>query len=260
MNSDTPRLQGLHYCCILLAVFSLFTSCNTTKKLVYFPDLGSQGNLSSARAPFPSIRSSDLLEVEIYSTNSKSNELFNSHPLPGLSSYLSPEEKGYLVDENGYIELPTLGRVKVGGLSLNAARDTLSNRSRQYLKEPIVSLHLLNFTVSVLGEVNKPDVYAAVNDQLTLPEALSRAGDLTPIAKRNNVLIIRSQENRKEYGRVNLQSSDLFRSPYYYLQKNDIIYVTPAKNKASDKSTFLSVLAIVASGLYTVIALTGRRL
>jgi polysaccharide export outer membrane protein len=144
----------------------------------------------------------------------------------------------------------------VGGLTTSEARDTIKNKLKvTYLKEPTVSVRFLNYKISVMGEVARPSVYVIPNEKVTLPEALSMAGDLTIYAKRENVLIIRDNaEGKKEFGRVNLNNRDVFTSPYYYLHSGDVIYVEQGKAKAAQNDQAYRILPILLSAV-TVIGL-----
>jgi len=172
---------------------------------------------------------------------------------PALTQSSSP---GFLVDASGNIELPLIGVLKVSGLTTVEARDTIKRHLLTYLKEPTVTVRISNYKISVLGEVAKPSVYVIPNEQITLPEALSMAGDLTIFAKRNNVQIIRDVNGKKEFGTINLNSRDVFNSPYYYLHANDVVYVEPGKSKAQVNDRTYILVPSVVSLITAIILLT----
>ncbi len=135
--------------------------------------------------------------------------------------------QGYLVDQEGFIDFPVLGPLKVEGLTLEEAKSMIYERLQEYLKDPVVNVRFLNLKITVLGEVNQPGLIRLSNKRVTLLEALGMANDLTDYANRNNVLIIREEKGRRTYARLDLQSAEIFTSPYFYLQQNDVIYVEP---------------------------------
>lgn len=194
-----------------------------------------------------------MLSIVVGSLNAEANEVFNganrySAPTTnyGTSGSSSSQPFGYLVDTDGQIELPLVGKIRVEGLATRIAADTIRRRLGFYLKEPSVSIRNINFKVSVLGEVNRPAVYVIPDEKITLPEVLSLAGDLTIYGRRENIMIIREENSKREYIRIDMTSRDIFDSPYYYLHKNDIIYVEPAKAKmnATDRTVQLAPLFI----------------
>jgi polysaccharide export outer membrane protein len=153
------------------------------------------------------------------------------------------------VDANGAIELPLIGSLKVAGLTTMQARDTIKAKLTKYLKEPTVNIRFLNYKISVLGEVQRPSVYVIPNETITLPEALGLAGDMTIYGKRGNVLIIRDNNGKKEFGRVDLNSRDLFSSPYYYLHANDVVYVEPSAGRIAQTDKIYQITPIILSAL-----------
>jgi polysaccharide export outer membrane protein len=135
--------------------------------------------------------------------------------------------QGYLVDQDGYIDFPVLGPLKVKGLTLEETKALIYGKLEEYLVDPVVNVRYLNLKITMLGEVNTPGLIRLSNKRVTLLEALGMAGDLTDYANRNNVLIIREEKGRRTYARLDLQSAQIFTSPYFYLQQNDVIYVEP---------------------------------
>jgi polysaccharide export outer membrane protein len=136
---------------------------------------------------------------------------------------------GYFVDQKGFIDFPGLGRIQVKGLTLDAAKLKIYEMIQPYLKDAVVNIRFLNFKVTVTGEVNLPGVIKLTNKRVSLLEAIGQAGDLTQYANRTNILVVREQNGKREYARINLQSAEVFRSPYFYLQQNDLIYIEPLK-------------------------------
>jgi polysaccharide export outer membrane protein len=180
-----------------------------------------------------------------------------------ISSTAQPALQQYLVNNDGEIDFPVIGRLKVGGLTKNEAEDMIRGRLQDYLKEvPIVTVRMANYKISVLGEVTRPGSFTISNEKVNVLEALAMAGDMTIYGIRNEVKLIREDaEGRRSIYTLDLNKADIITSPYYYLQQNDILYVTPNKTKAKNsdigKSTTLwfsatSILVSIASLLVNI--------
>ncbi|MCF2519166.1 polysaccharide biosynthesis/export family protein [Dyadobacter sp. CY351] len=208
----------------------------------------------------PTIQKGDMLSIIVGSLSQEANEVFNaanqrssSSMSYGSSGAPSVQPFGYLVRNDGFVELPMIGKVAVEGLETEAAADMVRTKLNRYLKEPSVIIHNLNFKVSVLGEVNRPAVYNIPNEKITLPEVLSLAGDLTIYGKRDNIMIVREENGKREYVRVDLTSRDIFNSPFYYMHKNDLVYIEPTKAKMSANNRGFQVVPIVL-GIVTALS------
>lgn len=169
----------------------------------------------------------------------------------------------YLVDNQGEIDFPVLGRLKISGLTKNECEALIREKLVPYLKEtPIVNVRMVNYKISVLGEVTRPGTFTVNNEKVNVLEALAMAGDMTVYGVRDNVKLVRENANGERLIQtLNLNDADLVRSPYFYLQQNDILYVSPNKTKARNSdignSTTLwisatSILVSIASLLVTV--------
>ena len=202
----------------------------------------------------PTIQPNDILSIVVGSLNAEANEVFNT---PNLFTTTSTnysttggskmQPLGYLVDNDGSIEVPLVGKVRIGGLRTTDAADTIRIRLKHYLKEPSVIVRNLNFKVSVLGEVKLPAVYVIPDEKISLPEVLSLAGDLTIYGSRSNVMIIREENVKREYARIDLTSREIFNSPYYYIHKNDVIYIEPVKSKMLDTDSRIRTVPLIAT-------------
>ncbi|MGF1924758.1 MAG: polysaccharide biosynthesis/export family protein [Bacteroidia bacterium] len=245
-----------------LGIVTLTSSCVSNKNITYFKDIEAvnQAKLENA-AVFqePVIQSDDILSISVFTLDQKSGAVVNqSAPTPllgggteGSSSQLS---NGFLVDKNGEIELALSGKIKVAGLTTYQARELVRDVVSKNYKAPNVQLRFANFKISVLGEVNKPSAYTLPNEKVTILDALSLAGDLTIYGKRENVLIVRDSNGQKEFARLNLNSSEIFNSPFYYLKQNDMIYVEPNKAKASANNTpQIQTVGIITSVLSVLV-------
>jgi polysaccharide export outer membrane protein len=241
LSSKAKYLYVLALSC--LGIFYGTTSCVSPKSIVYFQgDTTAYSTQNITQTYAPKIQANDILSIIVGSLNAEANEVFNtansfttaSTNYSNTGSGARVQPLGYLVASDGTIEMPLIGKVNVSGLKTTVAADTLRARLANYLKEPSVIVRNLNFKVSLLGEVRLPAVYVIPDEKITLPEVLSLAGDLTIYGNRTNVMIIREENGKREYGRIDLTSRDIFSSPYYYIHKNDVIYVEPVKSKMLD--------------------------
>ncbi|WP_158799985.1 polysaccharide biosynthesis/export family protein [Pedobacter sp. L105] len=237
----------------------LLGSCASSKKTVYFIDQ-QDAVLKSNNIPVKNvIQPNDILSISVTSLNPAATEIFNK---PN-NSYVSSsgangsnlQSPGYLVNDEGNIQFPVLGDLKVTGMTTNELRIKITSEliNRKLLVDPIVIIRQLNFKVSVLGEVSRPTVVNVPSEKISLLEALGLAGDITIYGKKDNVMIIREEDGVKKIKRINLNNSEIFTSDYYYLKSNDIVYVEAnrAKVAGSTKSAIyvpiiLSILSIVA--------------
>ncbi|GAB3174933.1 polysaccharide biosynthesis/export family protein [Telluribacter humicola] len=202
---------------------------------MYFDDLATKYDYKAPIQNIPSIqiKTGDLLDITVSSVNPESNALFNNGIIvpPGTpynTTAVTPQlTKGYLVDRDGFINFPVVGKVELAGLTREQAIDKLTSQIRLVIKTPIVNLRFLNFRVTVIGEVKNPSTFTVETEKLNVLEALGLAGDLTEYARRDNVLIIRETNGERLATRFDLNSKDILDSPFYYLQQNDIVYVEP---------------------------------
>ena len=273
--------QNIFLC---LTIIFCLSSCINQKQIAYFQKgLNQPDTIAVAKAFIPRIQPGDILSIPIGSLNPIASSFFNPYstmpiasaaPSTGQSnstssgtttnaapSLVQSAAPGYLVDAAGNIELPLIGNIKVGDLTTAEAKDLIKGKITQYLKEPTVSVRFLNYKISVLGEVARPSVYVIPNETVTLPEALGLAGDMTIYGKRENVLVIRDENGKKVFGRVDLTTRDVYNSPYYYLHENDIVYVEPGKGHIAqtDKIYQLLPVALSALSLISIIFIYSRR-
>ncbi|GAB2527077.1 hypothetical protein GCM10027085_16620 [Spirosoma aerophilum] len=160
-----------------------------------------------------------------------------------------PELTGYLINPDGTIELPLIGRMKVGGLNTVQIADLIRGQLRDYLKEPTVTIRNQNFRISVMGEVARPSLFTIPNEKINMLEALSLAGDITIYGRRDNVLLIREENGLRTFTRIDLTSRDLFRSPYFYLRPSDVVYVEPGRARQASADRTYQLLPIALSAL-----------
>ena len=252
-----------------IRLFSLFfiipciiSSCVSNKKIAYFQDIKSvnQAKLeNSAAFTEPTIQPDDILSINIFTLNPQSGAIINqaaSTPTLGgnTNSSLTAQSTGFLVDKNGEIELSLIGKLKVAGLTTYNARELIREKASEIYKQPNVQLRFANFKVSVLGEVNAPSAYTLPNEKVSVLDVLSLAGDLSIYGRRDNVLIVRDNDGKKEFARLDLNSSEIFNSPFYYLKQNDVVYVEPNKRKVSaSNSAQIQTIGVIASVISVVV-------
>ena len=238
---------------LILFVALISVSCVQTKEITYFQPKNQNSDIEKIdlKEKFVvKLQPGDIIKVFVNSLSPEANAMFNIFPetqnqIAQVNSTIP--SVGFLLDADGIITLPLAGKIIVGGLSTKDASDLITKNLNKYLEEPTVSVRLMNFKISVLGEVTRPSLYNITNERVTLPEAISLAGDLTIYGKRQNVLIVREVDGKREFARIDLTKRDLFNSPYYYLLPNDIVYIEPLKGKLTSTSRAVQLAPIAIS-------------
>jgi len=235
----------------------VFTSCVNTRDATYFNDLNDTSLLSLTIISESVIQKNDILNISVSSLNAEASSIYNT---PNNATGNTNNLAGYLVDGSGNIQFPVLGSIKAESLTKEQLKINITKTllDKKLLVDPIVSIRFQNFRVTVLGEVARPTVVSVPSEKISLLEALGFAGDLTIYAKRNNVLVIREENGKKIIKRINLNSNELFTSPYYYLKSNDIVYAEPNKAKIASVSRSQQWLPLVVSGLSLGIIVLDR--
>jgi len=238
-----------------------FTSCSGVKNISYFKNvsLADTSNIQLTGFKEPTIQPDDILSISIFTTDPNTGNQVNqvaSQSVQALNG--SNAVNGFLVDKNGEVELSTIGRIKLLGLTTFEARDFIRTKAELDYKNPSVQVRYANFKINVMGEVNRPALYTLPNEKVTVLDAISLAGDLTLYGKRENIMVIRETNGKKEIGRLNLHSTDIFNDPYYYLKQNDIVYVEPHKSKtaALNAPTRTSIGLILSAVSVIVLAIS----
>ncbi|WP_343689015.1 polysaccharide biosynthesis/export family protein [Chitinophaga sp.] len=256
---------------VALLMFATISSCTSTKNITYFNDVADSvkwRSIEQAGYTTPVIQPDDILQVNIQTLDPSATAMLNQQSWPTGSSAqpalnnasVSPTNvSGYLVDKNGYVILPLLGKVAVAGKTTDQVRDEISTKAAEFYKEPVVNVRFANFKVTVLGEVAKPATYVMPNEKITLLDAIGMAGDLTIYGKRENVLLIRDNNNKKEFVRFDLNKSNTFQSPYFYLRQGDVVYVEPSKARvAATDSRQVRRITILTSVLTLLVVIVSR--
>lgn len=250
-------------CKYFLAIFFvifIFSSCVDTRKVAYFMDVQDSARIASKSGLVPVIQKKDMLSIAVSSLSNEATVIFNMPNLPitpASTSSNNYQTAGYLVGEDGTIKFPMLGNIQAAGLTQKELENNITKEliDKKLLFDPIVTSRFLNFRVTVLGEVNHPGVVYAPSEQISILEAIGDAGDLTIYGKRDNVILIRQEGGEKLVKRLNLNSSKILQSPYYFLKSNDVIYVEPSKEKITSTSITQQRLPIILSGLSLLIIL-----
>lgn len=246
---------------VIITVFSI--SCTSTKKLVYFYDLKdtTAKDVKTAQSSFKNlIQKNDQLWITVGGSNTLDLGALNSgNGVVGSINASNGAAIGYFVEADGKIKLPYVGSVQAEGLTRLQLENVLTELFKEYTKNPIVNVRFLNYSFSVLGEVAKSGKYNMVNERTTILEAITMAGDLTDLGKRDNVLVIREVNGLRTFAKVNLSSKDLFKSPYFYLRTNDVIYIEPVRAKFISRNGIPQYLGIVAVGLSLLITIINFR-
>lgn len=234
------KIKYVAYLVVCVAVF--LTACTSTKKIIYLQDVVPLKQQEIEQKYEVIIHSDDLLAIMV---NSRDQELampFNmpmvTYQLGTLGSSGQQRVLGYLVDTDGNIDFPILGEIHVEGMTRMQLTELIKNKliEDDLIKDPIVTVQFLNFKISVMGEVGRPGSFTISGDRITLLEALSMAGDLTIYGRRDRVGVIRENDGKRTILFHDLRSAEIFNSPCYYLQQNDIVYVEPNKAKSGQSS------------------------
>ena len=260
----------MHYFFVLkktlpfLVVLLLF-SCKSREEMVYYQNIDALAQVEQSNSYEIKIQPDDLLIIIVSAEDSETAKPFNlttgsisSTTTQGAGTAAGSETfQSYLVDAGGTIDFPILGKLKVAGLTRSEVLQLLEGKIAKYIKNPIINLRVINFKVSVQGEVNAPGTYPISSDRITLIEAISKAGDLTIYGKRDNILVIREVNGVKSYNRIDITKAEFIHSPFYYLAQNDVVYVEPNKTRINGAAvgSNTGVIISITSLLITVITL-----
>lgn len=249
----------------------LLTSCKTTKEMLYFPEFAQNEDITqvipdSIKEYESPIMPDDMLLITVTALDPNAVAIFN---LP-TQNYMAPGEKlivttpslqTYLVDGEGYIDYPVLGRIKLGGLTRKEATQLIKDGIKKYVEDPIVTMQCVNYKITVLGEVTKPGSYTIDSERITILDAIGKANDMTIYGNHSNVLLIREENGVRSFHRLDLTQPDIFTSPYYYLQRNDVVYVEPNKARqgfagySQDKQYTVSIVSAITSAASVIVSL-----
>ncbi|WKK58397.1 polysaccharide biosynthesis/export family protein [Sphingobacterium sp. BN32] len=246
------------YVFLSLVILSIY-SCGNRKELVYF-----QSDSTLLKNTFelsvPKLQTGDILAISVNADDVRATAPFNPiSPYQGSTGNIQTSSifvPTYTIDIDGNIDFPMIGEVKLEGLTRTEAIDYLRKKVQVYINQPRISLEIRNFKVTVLGEVNNPGSFPVTNDRITILEALGLAGDLTINGVRNNILVIREINGKKDEIRIDLTKRESLNSPAYYLMQNDVVYVEPnnARIQSSKYTQNTSIFVSIAGLIITIIA------
>ena len=254
-----------------MAIVIVMGSCGSSKQIAYFQNIDTLSLAASKGLYDAKIMPKDELTITVLTTNPEVSAPFNLtvNSKVGSSGQMSSgggSLQGYLVDNDGDINFPVVGKLHVAGMTKTECEDMIKEKITPYLaktENPIVTVRTSSYRVTVIGEVGNPQVVPVTTGQMSIIEALAQAGDLSIYGKRDNVLLIREDATGEKHSyRLNLNDANLFNSPYYYLQQNDIVYVEPNKVKAKNSTigssttlwfSFVGIVTSVASLVLSVI-------
>ena len=246
----------------MLLCSSFLLSCATKDQIVYFENVRSLEGEKNLLEYEPIIEPNDVLRINV-SSSSINEEIVAPFQMRtqgqqggsgGSAGNQNSSLAGYLVSPEGNIQFPVLGKIKVTGLSRTEVQEKLQDKIEVYVKDPIVDVRIMNFSVTVLGEVGSTGRIQIPDGRITIPELIAMAGDISYDGKRENITVIREQNGVKSVGTIDMTSAELFSSPYYYLKQNDIVYVEPSYRAVKSAGFFTSYQGIISLGT-TIISL-----
>lgn len=245
------KFQPRNIVLFLIAIIFL-GSCASKEDVVYFQNAALSGLETQVKESSSTTRFKvdDLISIYVSTLDPEASAPFNLFR-GTQEGGIRPEQVDYLVDKEGEIDFPVVGKVKVVGLTPEELRVKLTEHLADYLKDPIINIRLKNFTVTVLGEVKRPGTYVVNGEQITIFEALGLAGDMTIKGMRKNVLVVREFDGTKVYYRIDLTNNSAAESPVYYLTQNDVVYVEP--NKSAITSSTLDNRASITVSIVTAL-------
>ena len=251
---------------LILSIVLVFTfSCKVPKDVVYFQNSTDQEKIQSTNSFTPVFKVDDIVSIVVSAADMDAARPFNLMQGSTITAITElgegdtrssggSSEPTYLIDEEGNIDFPVLGRLKIAGLTRVEVKEMLKEKLKVYIKDPIVSVRLKNFKITVIGEVSRPGSYNIPNERVTIIEALGLAGDMTIKGKRANVMVIRENDGLNTYHRVDLTSKEIFESPVYYLAQNDVLYIEPNNSQIRNSRTNSNTLGVILSIFGVVIS------
>jgi len=245
---------------IPLLFIVLCMSCATNREISYFQDEPIANYEEIDFRTDVVYKSEDKISIIVSSIDPTAAQPFNLPIIAeGRSEVVtqgSSKMQTYLVSQAGFIEFPVLGSIKIAGLSRTEATEMLKTRLKEYLKDPIVNIRLINFTVTILGEVRNPGTFVLEDEKISLPQAIGMAGDLTIQGRRDNILLVRDNAGKKQYAKFDLTSVNVFNTQNYYLAQDDVIYVSPNKARVRS-STYNQNTAVIISAIAALTAIAA---
>ncbi len=201
------------------------------------------------------IRQNDIVSVSMNSSSPESDLLFANNK--NVSADGTAKREGYRVNKEGMIHMPLIGDFKIEGMTIEQADSAIAAKLSKQVKNPVVDVQIINFKITVIGEVNKPSSFLIPDEKVNVLEALGLAGDMTVYGKRERVLVIRSEGGGKTIRKLNLNNKEVLSSPYFYLKQNDIVYVEPDRSKAVEYSQNTRLMPLVTAAISALAVLAA---
>ena len=236
-------------------VITLFCSCRSQKPEGYLQDFADTSGKVQVKYPEPLIQKNDVLSIIVYSDaidGGKTDAMYNLANFGGGST---TSTQGFLVDNDGYVQYPRIGKIKAQGLTKPQLAEEIKNKVTGSLQNPSVVVRVINFKITMLGEVSRAGPITLPSEKVTILEAIGLAGDVTQYGKKDDIVVIREVDGAVEHGKVDLTSKDVFDSPYYFLRQNDVVLVNPNKNKARLSEQVFNQRLGIAFSIINMIAL-----
>ena len=232
------------------------SSCGSSKDIVYFQGVDSKYDSSKDFSKYEiRIDNNDNLLITVSSKNPLAAEVFNIVRLDRSYNAESLQLQGYLVDESGSVNIPLIGMVRLAGLTKSEAVERLQEKISEYIEDPVVNIRFMNYKVTVLGEVTRPGAFTLKDEKITIIESLGLAGDMTIYGNRHEVLVCRDVAGKKSFYKLDITSPEIFNSPVYYLQQNDVVYVQPNKARIRNSTNYTQNLSIGISAISLLITI-----
>lgn len=239
-----PTMNTIKAIFLFCLLFSLI-ACVNSRQVQYIQGTFDTAQLSKIEIREPVIQRADILSINVYSDNVEATAIYNL-----------PNSTGYLVNDSGNIQMQGIGQLHVEGLTKAQVTDLLNSRLSKFLTNPYYSIRFLNYKITLLGELSREGVYTVANDKVSIFEAIGLAGGLTLYAKRENVMVIREFNGKREFGRLDLTNPEIFKSPYFFLKQNDLVVVEQTRSKlANSDQTTVRNISLATSIISTLIFL-----
>jgi polysaccharide export outer membrane protein len=232
-------------------ILATMCSCSSSQKILYLQDLDGRKRVDALINHEPEVKPDDRLYIVVSAPVREVAAPYNLSTDGTNAPLLS-----YRVDADGCIDFPVLGRVAVGGRTLRELTRELTERISTDVKDPVVSIAFADQRVTILGEVHAPGTYNLPSERTTIFQAIGMAGDMSIAGRRSNVLLLREVDGRYEHARLDLRHSDIFNSPYYYIQRNDLIYIAPAPSRIQSATTSNGIISVALSAASLLLAVT----
>lgn len=233
---------------------TLLTSCRTQKAFGYLEDFTDTSGKIQVNYPEPMIQKGDVLSIVVYSEAIDAGQTDRLYNLANAGTGSSTTQ-GFLVDNDGNVQYPRVGKLKADGITKPQLAEEIRNKLETELKNPSVIIRLINFKITMLGEVARPGPISLPSEKVTILEAIGLAGDVSIYGKKDDVVVLRDVDGAVEHGKIDLSSKKLFESPYYFLRQNDVVLVNPNKNKARLSDQVFNQRLGIAFSIINTIAL-----